>query len=168
MFANFKSRYNLTEMKKAFRKYIILSFLFLLVGIQFFGIDKSVPPTDPAKDFFVVLNPPRRIISMLRSSCYDCHSYKTIYPWYSNIAPVSWILKSHIEEGREHLNFSEFGNYPREKRNQLIFEIREVIEKQEMPMRSYTLFHEKARIDEGMKELIVSWLTEGKNAVYTP
>jgi hypothetical protein len=156
------------QMKKSLNKYLIITCILGLILIQFFRTDKSVPVTDPALDFFVEKNPPRKIIAAIRTSCYDCHSYQTSYPWYSSIAPVSWLLQSHIKEGREHLNFSEYANYSREQRNHLLSEMQEVIEENEMPLRSYTLIHRNAKLNQDMRESLVTWLTEGKNAIQTP
>ncbi len=147
---------------------IILTIIIALILIQFFPIDKSVPYTDPALDFFVVKNPPRKIIAILKSSCYDCHSYKTRYPWYSNVAPVSWILKSHINEGREHLNFSEFGKYSREASYLALTGMKKEISDKEMPLKSYLLIHEEARLTDEMRNELVTWLSSGSNDIEVP
>jgi len=115
-------------MKKNIKKTAILIILGFFILIQFFRIDKSVPETDHSSDFFVVANPPRRVITQIRTSCYDCHSFKTQYPWYSNFAPVSWMLDAHIKSGREHLNFSEYENYSRDESIQILKNIKETIE----------------------------------------
>jgi hypothetical protein len=146
--------------------FLILLFVFLL--IQFFRIDKSVPQSDPSMDFVVVKNPPRKITALIETSCYDCHSYKTKYPWYSNIAPVSWILKSHINKGRDHLNLSEYGNYSRERASLILFEMKEMVENGEMPLKSYTFIHRDALLNAEMKNALVKWLTSGKNDIQVP
>jgi len=149
---------------------IIISLLILsvIVLIQLIPIDKTIPQADPASDFIVAKNPPRKITAMLRASCYDCHSYKTEYPCYSNIAPISWIVQLHIREGRKQLNLSEFGNYSREQRNFLMTDMKNTIEERKMPLKSYTLIHSDAKLDEGMRQNIVIWLTRGKNAIEEP
>jgi hypothetical protein len=149
-------------------RWAVILFVIVLVAIQFIPIDKSIPDYDPANDFFVVKNPPRRIIASIKTSCYDCHSYKTVYPWYSRVAPVSWLLQSHISEGRESLNFSLFGQYTREEANHALSEIREHIEKDEMPLKSYTMIHKQAKLTEEMKEDLLSWLSTGKNEIEEP
>jgi hypothetical protein len=155
-------------MGKMTKRILMALTILIIIIIQFFRIDKSVPETDPAMDFFVVTNPPRRVIAMFRNSCYDCHSYKTVYPWYSGIAPVSWVLQGHIRDARKELNFSEYGNYSREKRNSALSEMKEVIAEREMPLKSYTLVHRKARLDKDMRESMTRWLSEGKNAIQAP
>ena len=149
--------------------FIILSIIFLgLIIIQFIPIGKSLPVSDPELDFLVVTNPPRRIISVLKESCYDCHSYKTRYPWYSKAAPISWMIKSHINEGLEHLNFSEFGKYSREESNHALNEMKEVISEKEMPLKSYLLFHKEARLSNEKREMLIQWVSLGKNDVKMP
>ncbi len=155
-------------MKNPILKISILIILGILILIQFFRIDKLVPVSDPSADFIVVINPPRSITSMLKSSCYDCHSYQTHYPWYSNISPVSWVLNSHIVEARKHLNFSVFASYTREKKNLIISGMKQAIEEKEMPLKSYALLHKEARLDEGMREAFIKWLSEGKNDIHMP
>ena len=148
---------------------IILSAIFFgLIIIQFIPIDTSVPESDPELDFLVVTNPPRKIAAVIRTSCYDCHSYKTRYPWYSNFAPLSWIIKSHINEGLEHLNLSEFGKYSREESNHAISEMKKEISEKEMPLKSYLLIHREARLSKEMRDMLIQWLSVGKNDIKMP
>jgi hypothetical protein len=146
----------------------LLSVILIGVIIQFFRIDKSAPESDPALDFFVVANPPRRIIAIFKTSCYDCHSYKTRYPWYSNVAPVSWILKSQIKNGLEHLNFSEYGNYSREESNLALAEMKKKISEKEMPPKSYLIVHKEARLSSEKRGVLIKWMSAGKNDVKMP
>ena len=155
-------------MKKKSIIIVLSAILSGLITIQFFPIDKSVPESDPELDFLVVTNPPRRINSVIKASCYDCHSYKTRYPWYSNAAPISWMIKSHVNEGLEHLNFSEFGKYSREESNHAISEMKEMISGKEMPLKSYLLFHKEARLSIEKRDMLIQWLSSGKNDVQMP
>src|SRR6218665_2695091 len=88
------------------RKTILTGILLLLIVFQFFRIDKTNPPVDPAQDFIMLSHPPADLAVILKESCYDCHGNTTTYPWYTNIAPVSWWIKHHINDARKHLNFS--------------------------------------------------------------
>ena len=81
-------------------KKIILVVIAVFVIIQFIRIDKSNPQTNPTSDIINITNPPSEVKSILKNACYDCHSYETKYPWYAEIAPVSWLLKNHINDGR--------------------------------------------------------------------
>ena len=92
-------------------KKIIVIVLVAFVIIQFFPIDKTNPPLEPGMDFINIKNTPPDVAKLIKTSCYDCHSNETKYPWYASIAPSSWFLKHHIDEGRKELNFSTFATY---------------------------------------------------------
>lgn len=124
---------------------IALAAVFLI--IQFFRIDKINPPALAEEDFFAIHDAPAEVESLVRTSCYDCHSYTSQYPWYSNIAPVSWWLKDHIEEGREHLNFSTWASLDEKKSQHKLEECVEMLEEKEMPLLSYMVAHQDAWIN---------------------
>ena len=109
-------------------KYILYGLIAVVVIIQFFGIDKSAPDTNEAIDFVALNHPPVEVEEILRSACYDCHSHKTVYPWYSNIQPVGWWLADHVDHGRGHLNFSEWGTYEEKKQKHKVTECMEEVE----------------------------------------
>ncbi|MBI1185460.1 cytochrome C [bacterium] len=130
-------------MKKKF-KIIALSLLGLLIVIQFFRIDKTNPDTVVENQFTVVENPPAEVADIMQRACYDCHSNETKYPWYTNVAPVSWIIKNHINEGRHEMNFSEWGTYTNSRRHHKLEECLEEVAKGEMPLRGYVVWHDEA------------------------
>lgn len=137
----------------------ILIFLVIILGvIQFFRIDKNNPKVDQQKDFFTLTDPSEEIKTQFKTSCYDCHSNETVYPWYSNVAPVSWFLKGHINEGREKFNFSEWGNFTSDKQRNILEDCEEEIETDEMPLSAYTLMHSEAKLDDNKKALLTDWL----------
>ncbi|MBK9336887.1 MAG: heme-binding domain-containing protein [Lewinellaceae bacterium] len=140
------------------RKKILLALLGLALAIQLIRPDTSVPAVDPAQDFIQVLQPPAEIATILKTACYDCHSYTTRYPWYNQIAPVSWWLANHIREGREHLNFSTFAALPPGDRAEVLEEAIEEIKKGKMPLDSYTWTHTDARLSAEQKNVLVAWL----------
>lgn len=142
-------------------KLIVLILIGVLIVIQFFRIDKTNPPVDIQKDYLTVAQVPMEIGKVFKTSCYDCHSNETVYPWYSNIAPVSWMLKNHINEGREHFNFSTWADYPAKKKWKVLNECSEMIEEGEMPMWSYALVHRDAKLSEDVKALLMEWLDKG-------
>ena len=123
------------------KKKIGIGFLIVAVVIQFFRIDKSTPEVKEGNDIISMLHPPKDIQEIIKANCYDCHSNEVEYPWYSNIAPVSWWIDHHIEEGREHLNFSEWGAYKPKKAAHKLEECYEEIEEHEMPLSNYGLMH---------------------------
>lgn len=140
-------------------KKIVLALLAVFVILQFFRIDKENPAADPAKDFMTLTNPPAEIASILKSSCYDCHSNKTNYPWYTNVQPVAWWIKDHIDHGRDELNFSEWGDYSYRRADHKLEEAIELVEEAEMPLPSYLWGHSEARIDESQRASLNNWFT---------
>jgi len=140
-------------------KKIVIGFAVLFVLIQFIRIDKTNPPVDLQEDYIVVTNAPEEIADMLKSSCYDCHSNESKYPWYSNVAPVSWWLKDHINEGRDELNFSKWGSYETKRKRHKMEESIEMIEEGEMPLPPYTITHSDAKLSELQKQKLVDWFT---------
>ena len=138
-------------------KKVIVIIIAILVVIQFFRIDKTNPPADMEKDFISITNPPTDMGIMLKESCYDCHSHHTKYPWYSNVAPVSWLLKEHVNDGRNHLNFSVWSDLKESKKDHKLDECIEMIETGEMPMKGYVLLHEEADLTNEQKQAIMNW-----------
>lgn len=143
-------------MKKAIRTGAIVLGAILLV-LQFFRIDKTNPAADPAQDYIANTAPPEAVSTAIKAACYDCHSHSTTYPWYTNIQPVAWWIKDHIEEGRQHLNFSVWTTYPPKKAAHKLEECFEVIESKEMPMKSYTWVHGSARLSPEERSAMASW-----------
>ncbi|BCY28518.1 heme-binding domain-containing protein [Flavobacterium okayamense] len=142
-------------MKKIFK---ILALAFIV--IQFFQIDKTNPPVDENQDFLKIHNPSPELAAKIKASCYDCHSNESSYPWYTNIQPVGWWVKNHIEEGKHHLNFSEFGTYSAKRQSHKMEECYELIEEDEMPLKSYTIAHKDAILDDATKEQLIAYFKE--------
>lgn len=130
----------------------------ILLAIQIFRPDMTNPKSDPGLDINQVLNPPQEVYQTLKTACYDCHSNETEYPWYSQIAPVSWWIVDHIQEGREHLNFSTLGSLSAEDRSEMLEEAAEAVQEGEMPLKSYTWVHPAAKLDIKSKDLLLNWL----------
>ncbi|MGB0390561.1 MAG: heme-binding domain-containing protein, partial [Salibacteraceae bacterium] len=127
-------------------------------GIQFISVDVPVKEMDKNADFILATNAPNDVASILKTSCYDCHSNETNYPWYSNIAPVSWWVKDHIKEGREELNFSAWGTFTEKRKAKKLHEIEEEVEEGEMPLSSYTITHSNASLSKEQKEVLITWV----------
>lgn len=125
--------------------------------IQLFRIDKTNKVSAPEIDFMVMTHADAEMAGILKTSCYDCHSNEIKYPWYTNIAPVSWWIKHHINEGSGHLNFSEWGNYASRKADHKLEECVEMVESGEMPMSSYTLLHGEAKLSKEQQTRLIDW-----------
>ena len=123
------------------KRNILLSLLLAFIVMQFFPIDKTNPPVELENDFIKLTEPPTEIAANMKTMCYDCHSHESRYPWYTNIAPFSWRIKSHIDNGRKHLNFSLWGNYSDKKRAHKLEECIDMTIKHWMPTLDYKLMH---------------------------
>lgn len=97
------------------------------------------------------------VASILERACYDCHSNRTAYPWYASVQPVAWWLDDHIREGKSHLNFNTFLDYPLHRQFHKLEELEEVTGEGEMPLASYTLVHRNAILSEADKNLLIGW-----------
>lgn len=122
-------------------RWLLLIGVGLLVVAQFFGPAKTNPAIDQSQalESHVPVDP--KVAAILDRSCKDCHSNKTEWPWYSHVAPVSWFVIDHVDEGRIHLNFSEWGTYDAEQRRDLLRDICTEVKQGSMPLSSYTPLH---------------------------
>ncbi|MBO4233397.1 cytochrome C [Riemerella anatipestifer] len=147
-------------------KKVALALFAIGIILQFFQIDKTNPAVNQGMDFTQIKKMPESTAKLLRNACYDCHSNETKYPWYTNIQPVAWLVKEHIDDGRKHLNFSTFATYSPEKQAEKIEESIEEIEKGGMPLESYLLAHPEAKLSDNQKQELVSFLKQsiGNNA----
>ena len=134
---------------------IVLFLLFMLA--QLIQPGRTVPTVDPAREMRAVLSVPGPVQGILDRSCIDCHSYGTRWPWYSAVAPVSWLVASDVSTGREHLNFSEWGSYNRGRVISRLDMIISEVDKDEMPPTSYRLLHPDAGLSEEERDILCTW-----------
>ena len=113
-------------------------------------------PTDISRS----VNVPGNVLAVFKTACYDCHSNNTRYPWYVNIQPVGWVLAHHVKEGKEELNFSEFGTYSKKKQYNKLRSIGESIKEGTMPLNSYRVMHAGARLTETEKNALLKWVED--------
>jgi len=132
------------------------------VVMQFFRIDTTNPEVQIEKDFIAIVQPTDEVESLLRTACYDCHSHETVYPWYSNVAPVSWWLKGHVDEGTEHLNFSEWGDLSAKKADHKLEECVESMKEGWMPISSYTITHSEARLSTDQRVVLADFFESNR------
>src|SRR5258708_29147116 len=117
----------------------------VLIVIQFFRPSRNNGNADGENAISKKYQVPENVQSILKQSCYDCHSNKTKYPWYANVQPVGWWIQySHVNDGRRHLNFSEFASYPEKKAKKKLEEIADEVRDGEMPLGTYTFLHDDA------------------------
>lgn len=145
-------------MKKFFSRKTLLSLLVALVVIQFIHPSRNLSSSvDNEKHISKALLVPDNISGILKTSCYDCHSNNTVYPWYSKIQPVDWWMTGHIKDGKEELNFDEFANYNLRRQYHKLEEIQEMVETEKMPLNSYTWIHKDAILSAKQKQNVVNW-----------
>lgn len=143
-------------------KKIGIALLVVLIGLQFFQPEKNIAEGDYVATFEQETKPNPEIQKILETTCYDCHSANTKYPWYSNIAPISYWMNGHIEEGKEHLDFSAWPELSAKKKDHKLEEFIEYVENGEMPLEEYTWTHEDARLTPEQREALMDWATEAR------
>jgi hypothetical protein len=143
-------------MKKAFKITIIL-ILSIMVIIQFVPNELPVNSDDKSMDILENEGAPEQVKMILLKACYDCHSNQSVYPWYSYVAPFSWLVAKDIREGREELNFSEWNSLSKRRKIKLVTSIAEEVEKREMPLKVYTIIHRDAILTDEEISTITSW-----------
>jgi len=142
-------------------KYVKIVLFILLAGfvaIQFIPTVRNESDEILPSDISLTYDVQEEVLSILKTSCYDCHSNMTDYPWYNKIQPLSWMLEGHIKRGKKELNFSEFGTYSVRKQKSKLKSMANQIEDREMPLLSYTLFHREAIFTESEKSLLLDWI----------
>lgn len=139
-------------------KKILIGLGIVLIIIQFIRPDKN-DSNDLTYDISTKYTVPEDVNHLLQVSCNDCHSNKTVYPWYANIQPVAWWLNDHVLDGKRHLNFSEFTKMPIAIQNHKLEETIEMVEEKEMPLKDYTYFglHSEANLTPEEREKIIEW-----------
>lgn len=149
---------------KIFKK-ILVALLIVFIIIQFIRPAKNkseqLMPTDITK----TINVPDKVLDVFKNSCYDCHSNNTRYPWYINIQPMGWFMANHIKNGKENLNFSEFGSYSKRKQANKLKSIALSVNDGSMPLPSYTIMHTDAKLSEENKKLITDWVANTKDTI---
>ena len=140
------------------RKKIFLGLALLLVAIQFVRPAKNLSAAPAGQDDLAVrYPPPPEVRRILETACYDCHSNHTRYPWYAEVQPVGWWLKSHIDDGKRDLNFSEFGAYSTKKQGKKLGAIYDEVIDRKMPLSSYTWIHRDAKLTDAQIKAFCDW-----------
>ena len=151
---------------KRFFKFLFYTILIALIVFQFYPKPKKNNSTTiSSNDITLVHHVPADVLQVLKTSCYDCHSNSTVYPWYSSVQPVALWLGDHIDEGKGELNFSEFGSYSIRRQYRKLEEINSEVKENEMPLSSYTLIHRDAKLDESKKLLLATWVQTLRDSI---
>jgi hypothetical protein len=136
---------------KRILRFILIGLGVLFVALQFIPVERTNPPVTGLVDA------PEGVLTMLRRSCWDCHSNETDWPWYAYVAPMSLRVSQHVWMGREHVNFTEWDGYDAEERDESYEEIAKEIDRGGMPLKDYLLVHRNAKLTTSDRERLVSW-----------
>jgi hypothetical protein len=137
-------------------KKVLLIILAAFILMQFIRPEKNDSKNE-MNAMSTAMEIPVEVTKIIQTSCADCHSNSTKYPWYSEIAPASWYLAQHVKEGKENLNFSEWTNYNKDQQAHILKDIKEVLNDREMPLKSYLLIHKEAKLTENQYQILYDW-----------
>jgi len=148
------------------KRKLLLGIFILLILLQF--LPKGLPKNSDISTNDLLLNNtiPPKIESILTNSCYDCHSNKTSYPWYAHVSPVSFFVGSHIKEGREHLNFSEWEQLGKLDKAEALDDLMEEIEDENMPIEPYLLVHPSSALNQSDRTALINWAEEFAESIF--
>jgi len=137
-------------------KKILFVVLGILVAIQFMRPHF----TNPKVDEKLALQADENVKVLLKNACFDCHSNEVTYPWYHNVAPVSWVMAKHIDNGRRALNFSTWADMNTDVKITRLKRAKQLISNGLMPKGSYALMHPKAHLDQKDKETLEQYFDQ--------
>jgi len=147
----------------------VIALVVIIVGIQFIRPDHTNPPVDETMTIQANLQVPDEINTLIRRSCYDCHSNETEWPWYSHVAPVSWLVSDDVAGGRRHMNFSEWGTYKKGKVLSILEGMCEETSEGGMPLPIYLIMHSDAALTPDQINALCDWSeSEANRLAATP
>lgn len=126
---------------------------------------RTNPAIDPVQSFETHLQVTPQVASILNRSCLDCHSNKTSWPWYTNVTPVSWFVVDHVNDGRKHLNFSEWGRLQPHQKEKKLNEICEEVEAGFMPLATYTPLHPGSTLSTEDVKTLCDWVNAERSRI---
>jgi len=152
------------RMKKTIKR-IGIAIVVLLVVIQAIRPARTNPPVDEARTIQTNSTITPEISAIFERSCKDCHSSKTIWPWYSEVAPVSWLLVSDVTDGRKQWSLSEWGAYDAKKKARKLQDMCEQVEKGDMPLSIYVALHPAAKLSDADRQALCDWAKQESDRV---
>lgn len=154
-------------MRKAI-KWIGIAVIVVFLGMQAVQPERTNPPVDESKTIFAHVNVPPEVKTILERSCFDCHSNQTKWPWYSYIAPSSWLVAGDVKEGRSHLNLSQWGDYNDLKQIARLDQICQELLDDKMPIKPYRLMHPNAALSKAEVDLMCDWVETERDRLMAP
>ena len=138
-------------------KWIVIVLVIVFVGLQFIRPAKTNPAIDQSQTIEAHTNMTPEVAAILDRSCNDCHSHKTRWPWYSYVAPVSWFVIGHVNDGRKDLNFSEWAKRDKDRQSRKLQQMCDEVSSGEMPLGSYTPMHKGSVLSDADKQKLCDW-----------
>ena len=138
-------------------QWIAIAAIAVVIGLQLIRPAKSNPVSDHSHAIEAHLQMTSQVATILDQSCNDCHSNKTRWPWYSHVAPVSWFVIDHVNHGRSHLNFSDWGRFERREAEEMLSSICREVQSGAMPLSSYTPLHPGSELTNDEIKVLCDW-----------
>ena len=151
-------------LKKIFKRTFQILLLAFVV-IQFIRPAKNRAEGISNNDISKIYAVPADVEAILKTSCYDCHSNNTVYPWYAEVQPAAWWLADHVKEGKKELNFSEFASYRIGRQYRKLEEINKEVKEGEMPLNAYLWIHNNAKLNDQQKLTLANWVTTVRDTI---
>jgi hypothetical protein len=142
---------------RRFLKLVALAVTTLFVSVQFVRPNQTNPPVVQAQTIEAHVHVTPEVAGIFERACKDCHSNQTVWPWYAQIAPVSWFVADHVTHGRKHLNFSRWATYDRARADWLLGAMCMTAERGRMPLSSYTRLHRSAKLSPLDVQTLCAW-----------
>ena len=138
-------------------KWLLILIVVAFIAIQFKRPARTNPPVEESQTLAAHTQMTPEVADILARSCYDCHSNRTTWPWYTNVAPISWFIVDHVNEGRADLNFSEWGKYEQRRQDRRLQQMCDFAQDGSMPLSSYTPMHAGSKLTPGQVKTLCDW-----------
>jgi hypothetical protein len=149
-------------------KWTAVALLTLFLAAQIYRPERSNPPVDESKTIFATLNVPPDVKAILDRSCTDCHTNNTKWPWYSSVAPTSWLTERDVKNGRSSMNLSVWGTYKKTKQAGKLDDISEQLTTDKMPLKPYRIMHPGSVLSKEEIELVSRWAEKERDRLSEP
>lgn len=143
-------------------KRVGLSVIALVIAAQLVPVNLHNPPAEPSNTIYATQNIPPPVVAVLERSCKNCHSNETSWPWYSYVAPVSWVVARDVRRARKAMNFSEWGGYSAKRKEDKLEEICDQVTNGDMPDGMYLLLHRDAVVTQQERQEVCQWTEDAR------
>lgn len=153
---------------KKMMKWTGIALVVVFLGMQAIQPERTNPPVDESKTLYAMLNAPSEVQAIMDRSCADCHSHNTRWPWYSYVAPVSWLVADDVKEGRSHFNISAWDRYSTNRAIAKLDEICQEVLEARMPLPLYLITHSGAKLSQEEIDLLCDWVETERDNLMVP